>query len=199
MPLSSVLGAQSLVRPGVCTSSTRPASPFEGQVIYETDTKKIQIYNGTAWVTTNDANQTPFSSWTAYTPVLTASTTNPTLGTGSTASGYYSQFGKFVFYRFYIAFGTSGVNAGSGTYRISLPVNASTAGGAGPTTIGSMFIFDSSTSNAYTGMMGNVANQTYISDIYYAQGGALAALAHNAPWTWAASDQIRGSLVYEAA
>ena len=49
MPLSSVLGAQSLVRPGVCTSSTRPASPFEGQVIYETDTDKVLVYNGSAW------------------------------------------------------------------------------------------------------------------------------------------------------
>lgn len=49
MPLSSVLGAQSLVRPGVCTSSTRPASPFEGQVIYETDTDKVLVYDGSAW------------------------------------------------------------------------------------------------------------------------------------------------------
>lgn len=49
MPLSSVLGAQSLVRPGVCTSSTRPASPFEGQVIYETDTDKILAYDGSVW------------------------------------------------------------------------------------------------------------------------------------------------------
>lgn len=51
MPLSSVLGAQSLVRPGVCTSSTRPASPFEGQVIYETDTDLVQVYNGSGWKT----------------------------------------------------------------------------------------------------------------------------------------------------
>lgn len=50
MPLSSVLGAQSLVRPGVCTSSTRPASPFEGQVIYETDTDKVLVYDGTSWL-----------------------------------------------------------------------------------------------------------------------------------------------------
>ena len=51
MPLSSVLGAQSLVRPGVCTSSTRPASPFEGQTIYETDTDLVKSYNGSAWAT----------------------------------------------------------------------------------------------------------------------------------------------------
>ena len=239
MPLSSVLGAQSLVRPGVCTSSTRPASPFEGQtiyetdtdfvrsydgsnwktvngavvctsstrpsspfeglIIYETDTNQMLVYSGTAWVIVGNIDQSPYAAWTSYTPVLTAATTNPTLGTGSTQSGYYSQIGKFVFYRFYIAFGTSGTNAGSGSYRISLPVNAATTGGAGPTTLGSLFIFDSSTSNAYTGLMGNVSNATYLSDIYYAQGAALAAVSHNTPFAWAASDQIRGFIVYEAA
>ena len=49
MPLSSVVGAQSIIKPGVCTSSTRPAVPFEGQMIYETDTDKVLVYNGTAW------------------------------------------------------------------------------------------------------------------------------------------------------
>lgn len=49
MPLSSVVGAQSIVKPGVCTSSTRPASPFEGQMIYETDTDILAIWNGSAW------------------------------------------------------------------------------------------------------------------------------------------------------
>jgi hypothetical protein len=34
----------------ICTSSTRPASPFVGQVIYETDSGRSYIHNGTAWV-----------------------------------------------------------------------------------------------------------------------------------------------------
>ena len=33
----------------ICTSTTRPASPFEGQEIYETDTKKQLTYDGTGW------------------------------------------------------------------------------------------------------------------------------------------------------
>jgi hypothetical protein len=49
MPLSSVVGAQSIIKPGVCTSSTRPAVPFEGQMIYETDTDVLAIWNGSAW------------------------------------------------------------------------------------------------------------------------------------------------------
>ena len=36
-------------RPGVCTSSTRPTAPYEGQFIYETDTDMLAIWNGTAW------------------------------------------------------------------------------------------------------------------------------------------------------
>ena len=36
-------------RPGVCTSTTRPSAPFEGQMIYETDTDMLAIYNGSAW------------------------------------------------------------------------------------------------------------------------------------------------------
>jgi hypothetical protein len=36
-------------RPGVCLSSSRPTVPYEGQMIYETDTDMVAIWNGTAW------------------------------------------------------------------------------------------------------------------------------------------------------
>ena len=38
------------LRPGVCTSTTRPANPYDGMVIYETDTDKVAIYDVNAWV-----------------------------------------------------------------------------------------------------------------------------------------------------
>ena len=38
------------LRPGVCTSTTRPTTPYAGQVIYETDTDNMYVRNGTAWV-----------------------------------------------------------------------------------------------------------------------------------------------------
>ena len=53
MAFSSVIGASSVIKPGVVTSSTRPSSPFVGQLIYETDTANLEAYNGSAWITQN--------------------------------------------------------------------------------------------------------------------------------------------------
>ena len=38
------------MRPGVCTSSNRPATPYDGMMIYETDTDKVAVYDASAWV-----------------------------------------------------------------------------------------------------------------------------------------------------
>jgi hypothetical protein len=43
----------------VCASTTRPSSPFEGQEIYETDTQKTLVYNGSSWVETSDLDYSP--------------------------------------------------------------------------------------------------------------------------------------------
>lgn len=34
----------------ICTSTTRPVTPYTGQFIYETDTKRLMVYNGTTWL-----------------------------------------------------------------------------------------------------------------------------------------------------
>jgi hypothetical protein len=49
MGLSNYLPSSRISQPGVCTSSTRPVSPYEGQVIYETDTDRTLIWNGSSW------------------------------------------------------------------------------------------------------------------------------------------------------
>ena len=38
------------VKPGVCLSTNRPAAPFDGMVIYETDTDRAMVWNNSAWV-----------------------------------------------------------------------------------------------------------------------------------------------------
>ena len=53
MGIASFSGASSVIKPGVVTSSTRPSSPFVGQLIYETDTARLAAYNGSAWVSQN--------------------------------------------------------------------------------------------------------------------------------------------------
>ena len=50
MGFSEGLGIGSL-KPGVCTSSTRPAAPYIGQTIFETDTRKVKVWLGGAWST----------------------------------------------------------------------------------------------------------------------------------------------------
>jgi hypothetical protein len=59
----------------ICTSSTRPASPFVGQQIYEADTNLVYVYSGSAWVkvlqqksttTTGWTNATYTNSWASY-------------------------------------------------------------------------------------------------------------------------------------
>ena len=51
MGITQQIGASSLIKPGVVdNTAARPASPYEGQMVYEKDTKNSLIYNGSAWV-----------------------------------------------------------------------------------------------------------------------------------------------------
>ncbi len=59
MGISQQIGASSLIKPGVCTSTTRPASPYAGQYIYETDTNRFYIYNGSSWRNTTFGARSP--------------------------------------------------------------------------------------------------------------------------------------------
>lgn len=42
----------------VCTSSTRPSSPVQGQEIYETDTFASKVYSGSSWRTVGNSTST---------------------------------------------------------------------------------------------------------------------------------------------
>jgi hypothetical protein len=61
------------------------------------------------------------TAWQSYTPALEGSVTNPTLGTGAVQTGKYRTNGSFIEGVAEIAFGSSGTNAGSGLYLITLP------------------------------------------------------------------------------
>lgn len=57
------------LKPGVCTSSNRPANPFDGMMIYETDTNLVRIWNGSAWKTL------AYSDYTSGSVIQTVSAT----------------------------------------------------------------------------------------------------------------------------
>jgi hypothetical protein len=69
------------LRPGVCTSSSRPSAPYEGQMIYEIDTDKVLVWNGsawypnwnTAWGFVDSASATATTSIVGATPLLVLS------------------------------------------------------------------------------------------------------------------------------
>ena len=170
----------------VCTSGTRPASPVNGMHIYETDTGKLQKWNGSAWKPVASGRST-------YTPVLTATTTNPTLGTGAVQNGYYFYQSESIVAVFYIRFGTSGNTFGAGNYQVSIPVTAATPFGSTiHPAVGSVQLGDSSSGVVSAGdcyvdpSSGNVVGLI----------GSSGTVSPTAPWTWANSDYISGQIQY---
>jgi len=111
MPFTSVLGSSSVIKPGVCTSTTRPTAPYEGQLIYETDTDKVASYNGSAWVYTA----------TAGALVLISATTIGTAVSSVTVSGAFSS--TYNNYKITISGGAS-----SGGTSLNLVLGATTTG-----------------------------------------------------------------------
>lgn len=135
----------------------------------------------------------------SYTPALTAVTTNPTLGSGSVQSGWYIQIGKLVVGQARIVFGTSGVVAGSGNYRISLPVAMALTDRALALT--SARLVDASTGNVCSPTILMPPSTTTVEMHMPATwtSGAVSIIAHNVPWTWAASDELTVGFAYRAA
>ncbi len=79
MGLSQQIGASSLIKPGVIdNTAARPASPFEGQVIFQKDTDQLLVWNGTAWVIPNSPAQNPGGLELITSGTLSGSTTNIT-------------------------------------------------------------------------------------------------------------------------
>lgn len=184
-----------------CTSGTRPSSPVQGQHIYETDTGDERIWDGSAWISFAGAKVNINSA----TGQLTASTTNPNLGS---STGFLSQTqwirlpGNFIYLIWCFGWGATGATAGSGQYSINLPVNAVGANGTGmPEAAGSGMLRDNS-----AGVVRGCT--TYISGSNLAQATGHtpnSASSNNAafigdatPWVWAAQDYYAGTILYRA-
>jgi len=131
--------------------------------------------------------------WETYTPTLTASTTNPNLGTTGTASGRYARIQKIVIGQAQFVFGGASIAAGLGFYFCSIPITAQSAG----PTAGNMIAIDVST---FATTSNTAALDTTARLIGYGTGGAsLAGTIQSTTYPWAAGDIIRVNFCYEAA
>lgn len=83
--LNAYLMRQTIVK---CTSGTRPASPDEGMVIYETDTNQLKAYNGSAWVRTGAFDYEAAGGGSINETTTIASITSTTPAAGSPACGF---------------------------------------------------------------------------------------------------------------
>ena len=177
MPFSSVLGASSVIKPGVCTSTTRPTVPYTGQLIFETDTSRLAVWTGSAWQYETAAAGPPGlvhitgASFTTATSVslpdntfsstyrnyrmiwqITAATTSVTLTGRYRASGSDNTTSRyFQMSAGYDAGGAASDQADSLTSSITL---------GGASTFASWFlsvdVFAPNISNIYKGMQGSL-------------------------------------------
>lgn len=136
--------------------------------------------------------------WTSFTPALTGSVTNPTLGTGSIATGRYKVLASgLVVGQAQIVFGTSGTAAGSGIMRVSFPVAGLTP--QSPATglvIGTAWLADSSTATCAVAVL---RQSTATTALMACHGGSNTGANQAVPIPWAASDQIQYQFEYEPA
>lgn len=174
-----------------CTSATRPSS-VEGRCIWETDTNQLLVFNGSAWVAVRGTSGT-------WTPSLTASTSDPTLGTGSAVAGSYVYSSSFLWCAFSVQFGTSGTGAGSGNYQITgFPANPV----AGRATFLSGRGRLSDSSGSVVAYFDIVVNDSGVATFRYPATwptGTETYVTHSTPWAWAASDRLEGWVEYPTA
>ena len=109
MGITQQIGASSLIRPGVIdNTAARPASPFEGQVIFQKDTDQLLVWNGTVWVIPNSPAQNPMGL-----ELIKTQTIGTTVGSVTVTSAFSATYDN---YRVMI----SGVTANAGDVWVRL-------------------------------------------------------------------------------
>ena len=170
-----------------CTAATRPASPNEGMLIYETDTDTVLTYSGTAWESGFETG-----AWNTFTPAITG-VSGWVLG-NATIDAAWQRVGRMVVYRGRITLGST--STASGQLQVTFPVAKT------PTTTDVLsgrvqFVDDS----AAAVRLGNcVANSSILAiRLDHETGTDLSQrfVDTNIPWTWATNDVINWMVIYE--
>ena len=116
MGITQQIGASSLIKPGVIdNTAARPASPFEGQVIFQKDTDQLLVWNGTAWVIPNSPAQNPQGL-----EFITSSTVGTAVSSVTVSSCFSATYDN---YKIIMSGGTGTANT-----NISFAFNGSPAG-----------------------------------------------------------------------
>ncbi len=152
-----------------------------------------------------------FPAWSDWTPTLTATTTAPTLSNNASHiyEGRYLRVGKLAYFRGQIRVGSAGVNAGSGIYKVALPVTARLpdhSDNLGGFMVGQFALWDASTSTNYgggiacsfTGDDGDHAVLAFAGTTG-AVGTSAILVSDSNPFTLAASDEFEFWGFYETA
>jgi len=152
----------------------------EGMFAYLSDADTLTCYTGSTWVTAATVGQ-----WTAYTP----STTNITLGTGSTNTGRWSRYGRTVHVVGNFTLGTGG--SFTGEAQLGLPFTA-----AAHRFFGTAYFTDASTAaNCQVAVAHVPSSADYAQFRYSGSNGAAQATV---PFTWTTGDSIWWSVTFEA-
>ena len=170
----------------ICTSSTRPSSPVEGRLIYETDTLKHLIYVSSAWVEVGK-----IGAWSTYTPTWSSTGTAPVIGNGTLTGNYQRLHGRIGIMRVQMVAGST-TTFGSGTYKFSMP-----SGWAGSITYmpGNGVVYDSSSGGVTVVFCVDGGSNTVIP----AYGVNYSSTTASSPYTLATGDIIQFTCINELA
>ena len=135
------------------------------------------------------------SGWSTYAPVLTATVTSPTLGTGY-GKAHYIRVGNLVMYGWFVTFGSGG-SAGSGDYMVSLPVNGNFGNDR---RAGAIYLYDASTLNCWVGVHYSSSTAAAVAKLMWNAKTADGIVTHASPFAnGALSDECGGWLLYRVA
>lgn len=130
-------------------------------------------------------------AWTSFPPSWTSSGTAPAIGNG-TLEGAYLTSGKLVFYTGRLVAGST-TTFGTGNYNISAPI-APLATTVYP---GAGLAFDSSSATGRAPLVTLLDTGTVLR--FFGAVPTAGQIGATVPFTWAQSDQLVWSIVYEAA
>lgn len=147
----------------------------------------------------------------SYTPVITATSVAPTLGTTGAIRGEYVEVQGFIFGNYVVEFTGTGITSGTGEYAISLPsvidnvfhtvVTSLNSNIGTASCIGEGFIFDADTfaTNGEVALdAATVAGVSYVRMCTESHVGKTSRLFRDAnPFTMSTGDKFTGTFFYK--